>query len=153
MQFQVPQFIDQEDKLFGPFTFKQFIYLVGGVMGAFGLYLILVNNMGLPKMVGYLVPAPILGLGLALAFYKINGRPFIFTMRAFIEYYRKSRLYTWDRQTKKTKTMTPEEQYAAITNEPRINNHSVSERSLDVEIVGDTAERERAIEPRINLQI
>jgi hypothetical protein len=29
MQFRVPQFIDIEDKLFGPLTFKQFIYLAG----------------------------------------------------------------------------------------------------------------------------
>ena len=30
MQFQVPQFIEIEDKIIGPFTVKQFIYLVGG---------------------------------------------------------------------------------------------------------------------------
>ena len=31
MQFQVPQFLDVEDKIVGPFTIKQFIYLAGGV--------------------------------------------------------------------------------------------------------------------------
>ena len=30
MQFQVPQFIEVEDKIVGPLTFKQFIYLAGG---------------------------------------------------------------------------------------------------------------------------
>ncbi len=30
MRFEVPQFIDVEDKIFGPFTFKQFLYLAGG---------------------------------------------------------------------------------------------------------------------------
>ena len=30
MQFKVPQFIDVEDKLFGPVTFKEFVYLAGG---------------------------------------------------------------------------------------------------------------------------
>ena len=31
MQFQVPQFLDVEDKIIGPFTIKQFLYLAGGV--------------------------------------------------------------------------------------------------------------------------
>ena len=30
MRFQVPQFIEIESKIFGPLTFKQFIYLAGG---------------------------------------------------------------------------------------------------------------------------
>jgi hypothetical protein len=30
MQFQVPQFLDVEDKIIGPFTIKQFLYLAGG---------------------------------------------------------------------------------------------------------------------------
>ncbi|TSC80302.1 MAG: hypothetical protein G01um101429_152 [Parcubacteria group bacterium Gr01-1014_29] len=29
-QFQVPQFIEVEDKIFGPLTTKQFFYLLGG---------------------------------------------------------------------------------------------------------------------------
>ena len=31
MRFEVPQFIEIEDKIFGPFTWKQFVYLAGGV--------------------------------------------------------------------------------------------------------------------------
>ena len=27
MQYQVPQFIEVEDKIFGPLTFKQFLYI------------------------------------------------------------------------------------------------------------------------------
>ena len=30
MRFQLPQFIETETKLVGPFTLKQFIYLAGG---------------------------------------------------------------------------------------------------------------------------
>ena len=30
MRFEVPQFVDIEDKIFGPLTFKQFIYIAGG---------------------------------------------------------------------------------------------------------------------------
>ena len=31
MRFEVPQFIEIEDKIFGPFTWKQFVYLGGGI--------------------------------------------------------------------------------------------------------------------------
>jgi hypothetical protein len=35
MQFRIPQFIDIEDKVFGPFTFKQFGYLLGAIAFAY----------------------------------------------------------------------------------------------------------------------
>ena len=38
MQYQVPQFIDVEDKIFGPFTFKQFIYMIGGIALSYIIY-------------------------------------------------------------------------------------------------------------------
>ena len=38
MQFKVPQFLDIEDKIFGPFTFKEFVYLAGGAGLCFILY-------------------------------------------------------------------------------------------------------------------
>jgi hypothetical protein len=41
MQFKVPQFIDVEDKLFGPFSFKQFAYMAGGAGLIFILYKLL----------------------------------------------------------------------------------------------------------------
>ncbi|MFM2424198.1 MAG: hypothetical protein RLZZ70_589, partial [Candidatus Parcubacteria bacterium] len=31
MQFEVPQFIEIEDKIFGPLTWKQFLYVGGGL--------------------------------------------------------------------------------------------------------------------------
>jgi len=38
MRFQVPQFIEIESKIFGPLTFKQFIYLAGGAGLSFLFY-------------------------------------------------------------------------------------------------------------------
>jgi len=39
MQFNVPQFIETEDKLIGPFTLKQFLYLAaGGALLVFAWY-------------------------------------------------------------------------------------------------------------------
>jgi len=38
MRHEVPQFIDIEDKIFGPLTFFQGLYLLGGFFGAFSVF-------------------------------------------------------------------------------------------------------------------
>ena len=43
MRFQVPQFIEIEDKIFGPLTIKQFIYIAGGAGLCFILFRFLVR--------------------------------------------------------------------------------------------------------------
>jgi len=89
MRFQVPQFIDVEDKIFGPFTLKQAIYLAGGAMVAVGA----ITFFGL--FFGLLLSAPIVVLALALAFYKINNRPFIHTLESAFKYFTANKLYIW----------------------------------------------------------
>ena len=89
MQFQVPQFIEVEDKIFGPLTFKQFIYLVGGTGICFVLYIIL------PFFFAVLLIIPFAGFSLALAFYKINNRPFISVVESALNYTLKGKLYVW----------------------------------------------------------
>lgn len=100
MQFQVPQFIDVEDKLFGPLTFKQFLYLAGGGSLSFLAYKIA------PSLLAWPVIAVFGGLGVALAFYKVNDRPFIFTLQAWINYQLGNKLYIWKREDKPIKKET-----------------------------------------------
>ena len=95
MQFKVPQFIDIEDKLFGPFTFQQFAYIVGGAGIIFVLYKLL------PLWIGIFLILPIAGLTVALVFYKINEKPFIFYLQAGINYYVSSKLYIWKQRLSK----------------------------------------------------
>lgn len=95
MKFQVPQFIEVEDKIFGPLTFKQFLYLLGGGGGGFLLFAILPTFIGLPLAVLWA------GLGVALAFYKINNRPFILFLEAAFRYMMEKKLYIWKREQKK----------------------------------------------------
>lgn len=90
MQFQVPQFIDVEDKIFGPLTFKQFIYVLGGGGAAFVIYKLIPN-----LYLALLVASPIIGLALLLAFYKFNDRPFILMLESVFRYYMASRLFLW----------------------------------------------------------
>ncbi len=95
MRFRVPQFIDVEDKIFGPFTFKQFIYLVGGAGICFILY------KALPFFIAFLFIIPVAGIALALTFYEVNGKPFIFILEASIKYFFQNKLYLWKKTPKK----------------------------------------------------
>lgn len=94
MRFQVPQFIEIEDKLFGPLTFKQFVYVAGGV----GLCAILF--IFLPTFLAILISLPIGAFSAALAFYKINGKPFINVVEAFVKYTITQKLYIWKKEDK-----------------------------------------------------
>ncbi len=98
MRFQVPQFTDVEDKIIGPFTFKQFIYLAGSA----GIIVVLFSY--LPKFLAFFFALPIAVLGGLLAFYKVNNQPFIKVVEAYLKYTVTNKLYLWKHEEKATKT-------------------------------------------------
>jgi len=89
MRFEVPQFIDIEDKIFGPFTWRQFLYLGGGV--GMGVVIFLTTNI----IVFLFLGLPIALLALALAFYKVNTRDFSYFLEAMFNYITSQRMYFW----------------------------------------------------------
>lgn len=95
MQFQVPQFLEIEDKIFGRFTFKEFVYLTGGAGLSFIIY----------KLIGLLWGAiPIIGivsLTLSLIFYKPNDKPFLNMIQSWFLYQINDKLYIWKRDESK----------------------------------------------------
>ena len=88
-QFQVPQFIEVEDKIFGPLTLKQFLYVLGGGASIFLLYVFL------PPFLVILIGAPVGIFFGALAFYKVNGQPFIRYVENAIAHFMGTKLYVW----------------------------------------------------------
>jgi hypothetical protein len=90
MQFQVPQFIEVEDKIFGPLTFKQFIYVLGGAGCAYLAYRALPIYIAVPLMLAGA------GGGAALAFMQYNGRPLILAIEHGFYYLIHSKLYLWN---------------------------------------------------------
>ena len=107
LEFQVPQFIEVEDKIFGPFTLKQFLYLAGGAGAIFLLYTFL------PIYLMIVFAIPVGGLSFALAFYKVNEQPFVKYMENAIGFNLGSKIYIW-RQPE------PEKKAVEIKKEPVI---------------------------------
>lgn len=101
MQFRTPQFIDIEDKIFGPFTFKQFIYMLGGAFMAYLSFRLLPFIIGAPLGLGLVC------LALLLAFYKVNNRPFITILQAWVKYQIAAKLYIWHKTAPKKTTTQP----------------------------------------------
>ena len=103
MQFKVPQFLEIEDKIFGPFTFREFVYLAGGG----GLCFVLYKLLGL-----WLGAIPILvmaGFSLALTFYKPNDKPFINMVEAGFNFILKDKPYIWKRRRQKKEAVSADQ--------------------------------------------
>jgi hypothetical protein len=96
MEYQVPQFIEVEDKIFGPLTLKQFVYVAGGA----GLCVIIL--LSFPLIIGLMLAAPVAALAGGLAFYKVNNRSLIEVIEAGFTYLLGGRLYLWKKEGSKT---------------------------------------------------
>jgi hypothetical protein len=88
-QFVVPQFIDVEDKIFGPITTRQFLILLsaGGTIFLSFKYL----DVALFAVITFVVG----GLALLFAFYKPNGQLFHYFLLNIFQTKRKPKLRIW----------------------------------------------------------
>ena len=128
MRYQVPQFIDIEDKIIGPLTIKQFVYLAGGA----GMSFIIFNF--LPLILAVVLLAVVIPLSLALAFYKVNNKPFIDFLEAAFIYYTKQNLYLWKKEEKKPVAKTEVEAEPPQLVVPSLSESKLKELSWTLDI-------------------
>jgi len=89
MRFTIPQFIEYEAKIVGPFTFRQFIFV--GIAGAicFVLYLAVPFSI-------FLISCLVLGGGaLAFAFLRVGGRSLSSVLGSFLRFNLTPKIYIW----------------------------------------------------------
>lgn len=92
MEFIVPQFIEYEAKVIGPFTFKQFIIVGAAGIACFVLYLKTPFYVFLPLAI-------IIGGGsLGLVFFKIGGRSPILMLKNSLFFSISPKIYLWKRK-------------------------------------------------------
>lgn len=143
MQFRVPQFIDIEDKVFGPFTLKQFGYMAG----AGGLSFLIWTFIPI-KFIAVLVIIPVASLFLALAFVKFNNRPFGELLENAFTYYTNPKLYTWI-QPKTENKSDPINQVVTETQKEIIIEKTNRDRIHDVSLGLDVFEHNSQKEGRL----
>lgn len=115
-QYKVPQNIDLEDKIVGPFTMKQFAYLMGGGLLIYAIYQIfLPYENGIVYTV--IVALPVAFLALALTFIKINDRPFEKFIVNYFQFLFSPKRRIWSRgyETPMVVIKTPVKQKASTT--------------------------------------
>jgi hypothetical protein len=89
MQFQLPQFIETEDKVVGPFTIKQFLYIAAaGVLG-FILY------FTVQPWLFVLLSVIFLSIAFGFAFLKVEGRSLPHVFISALSFYWKPQTYVW----------------------------------------------------------
>ena|SRR3989338_2591862 len=89
MRFQVPQFIEREARVVGPFTFKQFVYLGVPIAAAFFLYFIA------PFFVFLFSTVVFLSFGFLFAFVNVGGRSFPTILLNFLHFSVRPKTYIW----------------------------------------------------------
>ena len=140
-QYQVPQFIEVEDKIFGPLTLKQFIYLAGGG----GLCLLMFSL--LPLYLTVLLGIPVMSLSAGLAFFSVNGRPLIHAMEHAFSYFFGSKLYLWKQRTATSSGQAPAAVKPANLPIPKLSESKLKDLSWSLNI------KDRATTPPGNFEI
>lgn len=96
MQFNVPQFIEVEDKIIGPLTLKQFLILLGGGLICFFYWSIFKTNAFF-----FVLLLPTVVLFAMIAFGKFNGRPLLSNIGSMIGFFFTPRLRIYQRTGEK----------------------------------------------------
>lgn len=91
MLFNVPQYIDVEDKIAGPLTARQLLWMIG--MGA---VLMVMWNI-FDQAAFYLLAIPVVGIFCAFAFFRPYGQPLISFVTSAAMFIFRPKLYVWDR--------------------------------------------------------
>ncbi len=92
---QVPLFIDTEDKVAGPFTWRQLLWL-----GAIIVILVILWQL-LDESAFYVVAVPLILVALAFMFYRPQGVPLVNYVGYALRYFFRPRTYLWQREFRK----------------------------------------------------
>lgn len=133
-QYKVPQDVEADDKLLGPFSFRQFIYLLiagGGVVAAIGLFQIF------PLLA--IIPLPVVFFFALLALPLKKDQPMETYLAALVSFYLKPRKRFWvPGQRESTITITAPK----VVEKPRVRDISEEEASHRLSFLADIVDTE-----------
>ncbi len=100
MQFQVPQFIETEDKIVGPLSLRQFIYIAVAAALCFVLF------FAVKTWLWFLLTVFLAATSFSLAFLKINGQPLVKVVMAGARFLWKPQTFVWQPERKSVRKET-----------------------------------------------
>lgn len=92
MQFQVPQFIETEDKIVGPLSLRQFFYIAAAGGLTFLLFFTVQTWLWITLSI------PVIMIGIAFAFIKVGGRDLATIVGAAFTFYWNPQRYIWHQE-------------------------------------------------------
>jgi len=97
MAVKIPYNVEKEDKLIGPLTLKQFLYVVAGAGIGFGFYEL--YRVAALSFFGFVILTFLVALFVAsLAFFKINGLPFLNFLANLVIYLFSPKVRIWQKK-------------------------------------------------------
>jgi len=113
MEFIVPQFIEKEAKIVGPFTFKQFVFI--GIAGALCVFLFFT----VPFSLFIILAIFLLGGAFALVFLKIEDVSLPVFIKNFFVFLFKPKTYLWKKKGTPSKFLKKEKEEETKTEEAK----------------------------------
>ena len=139
-QYKVPQDVEAEDKLIGPLSLRQFIYVIIGVVWAGLMFFILRPNNSPSPAVNYTIMAvliiPITGFFLLLGFGKRQEQSFEKYFVAFVRFYFVPRVRVWDKDLSTVELVREEAAAPEIITEKNVSKSSLEQLALVMDTHG-----------------
>ncbi|OGY93588.1 MAG: hypothetical protein A2406_04445 [Candidatus Komeilibacteria bacterium RIFOXYC1_FULL_37_11] len=134
-RFIVPQFIDTEDKIWGPITVRQFVIILAGLL--FGFIAYKLSDFSL-FIFWVIFIAFFVGV---FAFYKVNGAPFhTFALNFIDSTFKKPALRVWHKEYIKVQEFKSKKEnqnpQVSIAHKQMVSSRKLSELSLIIDTGG-----------------
>lgn len=129
-QFQVPQFITVEDKVIGPLTIKQAVFVIGGIA------VIALVRMVLVPFLFYPIALVIAVIAAALAFLKIGDIPFLTVVKNGFWYSMRPHVYVWKKEKAKKAApkQTGDDHRVTVNATPKLSESKLSDLAWSLNI-------------------
>ena len=139
-QYKVPQDVEAEDKLIGPLSLRQFIYVVVGLVWAGLMFLILRPNNSPSPAVNYTIMAililPVTGFFLLLGFGRRKEQSFERYFAAVIRFWFVPRVRVWDKDLSTVELVKEEVKPPEVITEKNVPKSSLEQLALVMDTHG-----------------
>jgi PrgI family protein len=145
MQFQVPQFIETEDKVVGPLSLRQFMYIGAAGLGSAILYFTVTSWLWL------LLTIVLLGAAIGIAFIKIGGRPLGNVLLSGLGFYWRPQTYIWKSEESPgmTRQMASQQEEGGFSLENIITGVALHKRWENLQ-TGQKGPENKSVENKMN---